>query len=266
MSRLWRDRLVIGVAPDRLSALRLRGRLRPRIIDRYDHLLKLEDTSPWGQVLGAMEALLSETAWHDCDVTVILSNHYVHYAVMPKGQRLAAAEQSAFAKILFGNTFGDLSIGWELRVSPASSDMSTLASGVPHALLDALRTICNGRGWLHSIKPGLMSVFNRTRRLIGKSSGILAMVESGRITLASIEHGQWNFVVTRASDGNNLPQLLAEESELHGRNSGEMLWLCDLTGQAHPPSGSSWRHQWLDPKDLNSNADGIPSLASWGIA
>ena len=261
MSRLWRDRLVIGVAPDRLSALRLRGRLRPRITDRYDNLLQLEDTSRWGQVLGAMEALLSQPAWRDCDVTAILSNHYVHYAVLPKVQHLAAAEQSAFAKILFGNTFGDLSIGWELRVSPASSGMSTLACGVPLALLDGLRTICNGRGWLRSIQPSLMSVFNRTRPLIGKRSGILAMVESGRITLASIEHGQWNFVVTRASDGNNLAQLLAEESELHGR-SGEMLWLCDLTGQAHPPSGSSWRHQWLDPHVLDSNT----GLASWGIA
>jgi hypothetical protein len=239
--------------------------VRARLIARHEFLLENDNENPWSHALGTLETLLAEPAWSGCDITAVLSSHYVHYAVIPKGRGLATTEQDALTKLLFGMTFGDLSRDWVFRISPAADGMPTLASGVPQPLLDALRAVCDGRGSLRSIQPGLMSIFNRTRPLIDGESGILVLVESGRTTLASIEQGQWHSVISRAGGGTALPQLLAEDSELHGGSSGGMLWLCDLVGDARLPVGSSWRNRRLVPPGPDTGVNGLASLASWGV-
>ena len=264
MSRSSRNRLVISMSPQRLTALRLSGGLHPHIMEKHDRALEVDDDRQWQPGIAAMDSLLAEPAWHGCDITALLSSHYVNYAVIPMTQGLTSDEQNALTKLLFGIAFGELGRDWELRVSPSTDGTPTLASGVPVALLDALRKVCADRGWLTSIQPGLMPVFNRACTNIAKQSGSLALVETGRITLATFDDGLWHSIVSRASgidqtgDDNNLAQLLAEESELHGRNPGGMLWLCDLTGTAHLPPGSAWHAQRLDPPAL----EGLPSSLS----
>jgi hypothetical protein len=160
-----------------------------------------------------------------------------------------------------------------LRVSPAGAGATTLASGGPRALLSRLNTVCEAPGRRRSSQTGLMAVFNRARRGIGASAACLAMVESGRVTLASVDHNQWVYVDSRAGNCNILPQLLQEESELHGRKPGGILWLCDLTGSTpYLPPNVHWTQNHIEPPHLEGieegpdHAGGLTSnLALWGV-
>ncbi|MDD5250690.1 MAG: hypothetical protein PHY45_17060 [Rhodocyclaceae bacterium] len=265
MSLSWRERVVVGLAPDQLSALALGGFWRPRLIDRHARLLAEQDAAHWDKGIAALEALLAEPAWRGRDITVVLSGHYVRHAVIPGGRGLADAARRSLADVVFREVFGDLARDWELRVSPTTGGMPTLACGVPRPLLAALQAACEGRGRLRSIQPSLMPVFNRARQQIAKSVGCLALVEPGRITVAALENGRWKYVDSRAGGGNLLPQLLLEEGELHARQPGGILWLCDLTGAARLPGGTFWSHKRIDPPRL-AGFDGISSLAIWGVA
>jgi hypothetical protein len=265
VSLLSRERIIVGLAPERLTALWVGGWLRPRLLDRHAVLLPPQGTAGWEAGIATLETLFTETAWRGRDVAVVLSAHYVRHVLVPAGRGIGEEERLALATAVFQETFGDLARDWELRVSPAAGDAATLACGVPRALLAALRTACQGRGRLVSVQPSLMPVFKRVRQAIGKAAGSLALVETGRITIASVENGQWKYIDSRAGDGAILPQFLLEEGAVHGRQPGGILWLCDLTNSARLPAGSFWSHQPIEPPHLPGMDPGV-SLATWGLA
>jgi hypothetical protein len=263
VSLLLRDRLIVGLAPECLTALRIGGIWHPKILERYELALPTADPNHWDEVIAALEILLEQPKWAACNLTVILSSHFVQYLVVPKGEGLSAQKQNDLARLIFRNVFGELSHDWELRSSP-SAKQATLASGVPMPLLAALHAACEGRGFLRSVQPGLMPIFNRLRTQIRHESGILALVESGRISLAMISNGQWASIISRAGEGSALRQFLEEDSLRQGHRPGGLLWLCDLTGEVlFSVVDSPWQVQPLKP--LHLRPDSIPGLADWGV-
>lgn len=264
MSRLSRDRVLVGLAPERLTALAVGGWWRTRLIDRHALLLPEQDPGHWDKGVAALASLLDEPAWRGRDVHVVLSAHYVRHVVVPPGAGMGDAERRNLAEVVFREVFGDLARDWDLRVSPATDGQPTIGCGAPRALIAALRDACKGRGRLAALQPSLMPVFNRARRQLGKAVGCLALVEPGRITLAALDNGRWTYVDSRAGGGNLLPQLLLEEGELHARQPGGILWLCDLSGDARLPGGGFWSHKRVEPPSL-PGFDGISNLAVWGM-
>ncbi len=266
MSPLSRERVLVGLAPERLSALSVGGGWwrRPRLVDRHTVPLPEQDAAHWDKGVAALEKLLGEPSWRGRDVGIILSGHYVRHAVIPPGAGMSDAERRNLAEVVFREVFGDLARDWELRVSPSQGARPTLACGVPRTLLAAMRNACKGRARLASVQPSLMPVFNRARRQMAKAVGCLALVEPGRVTLSALENGVWKYVDSRAGGGQLLPQLLLEETELHARQPGGILWVCDLAGDALLPGGSFWSHERIEPPRL-AGVDGISSLAIWGM-
>lgn len=273
MSLLSPERVVVGLAPEKLSALALTGRLQPRLSDRHVLPLPEQPASEWDKSIAALDTLLTESDWHGRDITVVLSGHYVRHAVVPAERGLSDAELLTLAGIVFRDVFGELASDWELRVSPPGAAATTLASGVPRQLLASLTAVCEAQGRLRSIQTGLMAVFNRARRDIGASTACLAVVETGRVTVATIDHGRWLYVDSRAGGPNILPQLLLEESQLHARQPGGILWLCDLTGMVALPPNPYWSQRHIDPPQVGGIDDGLEqaaglatNLALWGVA
>lgn len=257
MSLLSPERLVVSLAPDQLHAVRLAGGWHPRQLDQQAFSLA-PCTPAWIAGQEALELLLDDPAWGGRDLTLILSSHYVHYAVLPQGEHLALAEQTDLARLIFRNLYGEMARDWALRVSPTGR-RPTLACAMPQSLLSALHAASEGRARLQSLQPGLMTLFNRVRQDIDSQSGTLALVESNRITLATIDAGRWQAITSRAWEGTALPELLAENEQLSGQPAGGRLWLCDLTGQAVAPTSPAWRLE-----RLGSGATGAASLAGWG--
>ena len=100
MSRLWPERAVLTLSPAQASvgdAEALAGRAR-------------------GVRRSKVAALRGRV-----DVTVVLSNHFVRYAVLPAQDGAATPEEElALARFQFAKIHGERAKGWEVRVCEAA--------------------------------------------------------------------------------------------------------------------------------------------------
>lgn len=240
MSRLSPERLIVTLAPGQLSARRVEGRRQAQLLDQHAIAVAASGPAPWTGVFASLELLLDDPAWSKREINIVLSSHFVRYVILPPGKRLGEREEMALARLVFRNLYGNLANDWTLRISP-SGGQARVASGIPNACLAELQAACEGRGTLVSIQPMLMTVYNRIREEIDEDSGILALVEAGRITLATLADGQWQSIASRAAEGSELPALLDEIAALSGQAAGGRLWLCDPDGLASVPDDTGWR-------------------------
>ena len=264
MLRRWSRQVIVALALDRLSALLVGGIGRRRLLDRQAISLPTL-TNSWETTLPALEELFSESAWRGHRLHIVLSNHYVHYQALARSKGLTSGEMLKLAAVQFADTYGELAADWDIRISPPSRDGSTLACGVPSGLLAALRSSCEKKARLVSVRPALMPFFNRIRPMIGRSAGYMALIENGRLSIAVLEDGHWLSVSSRAGGHARLPQMLLEESELHQRLPGGLIWVCDLTGKAKLPTDPAWSSRLITPPGIPGLAS-QPDLANWGLA
>jgi hypothetical protein len=145
------------------------------------------DKEPWQ---GALEELRRKVAAlrGRVDVSVVLSNHFVRYAVLPEQDGAATPEEElALARFQFAKIHGERSKGWEVRVS------EQLACAIDAALLEGLKACFPraGKARLVSVQPHLMAAFNRSRRSIPREGAWLLLAEPERTCLARVAPRGW---------------------------------------------------------------------------
>lgn len=217
MSLLSRDRLRIGLSPDRLVLAGYRRALRTRLVRKEIIPVPANGPPHWQAAMDALPSALGRTGRGKPEVTVILSNHFVRYALLPWNAALKTdGEWAALARHRLEAVHGQAAGSWALRICETAPRGARMVSAVDTALLDALEarlTECHAD--LVSVQPYLMAVFNRVRAKIGNASCWLVIAESGRLTLALIERGSWSALRNRRI-GNGwqavLPDLLERES------------------------------------------------------
>jgi len=201
VSRLYPDRLLIGLAPEALSLLRVSGAARPRVSEKRtiacDPALGNE---PWRGVCATLTRFAGEVANVSARVTVVLSNHFTRYVLVPWSEGLRKTEEeTAFARYCFAKIHGERSKDWDLRLSPAHSRSARIASAVDAPMVQAIKTAFPSKARLASIQPYLMSAFNRWRNQLAGARTWLLLIEPQRACLARLERGQW--VAVRNSRG-----------------------------------------------------------------
>ncbi len=172
---LWRDRLLISLAPGELCWVKMRGLLRPEAgAKRIVPVDADYGARSWD---GVVHALRSEAAqWQNDAVAarIVLSNHFVRYALVPSSDGVSGGEEElALARFHFAKVHGEASRDWNIRLSAAPHGATRLACAVDNALIDALTQSFpyERRPRLSSVQPLLMSVFNH--------AGIPAMPPKG---------------------------------------------------------------------------------------
>jgi hypothetical protein len=175
---------------------------------------------PWR---GALEALAKEvSAWRGrFDVTVVLSNRFVRYAVVPAQDGISPDEEVALARFHFAKIHGERAKGWEVRASAG------LACAIDAALLDGLRKIFSAKLKLVSVQPWLMSAFNNARGRIPSEGAWLFLAEPGWSCLARLAPRGWGSVLN--SRETHSEQLIARE---RSRAGGESLPAVVLKAEA----------------------------------
>lgn len=246
MSPLWRDRLIVGLAPHRLTAVRLGRGLQPHVVRQCEVRLDAEDSAtPWRPGLAAFHELVRDAQWQTASVDVVLSSHFVRYAVIPGDPNAQTKEErAALGAVVFRKTFGTLCQDWTLTLSETRKGSSTLGAAIPGGLIAELRASIDKRTRLRSIRPDLMDAFNRVAENVEGKAAIFVLVESGRITLGRIANGAWTSIVSRPTsigDEEACARLLAEEAELCPFGENAALCICDLTGSAVVPDSLSGR-------------------------
>ncbi len=176
MSRLFPERLRIGLAPAGISLARCKGVLRTRLVEQKTLACDPAfGTQAWHGALAALKQVDKAAR-----ATVILSNHFVRYAIVPWSDALGSAEEEeAYVRHHFAKIHGERAKSWALRWTDAGG--ARLASAIDRELLEALKRALPR---LASVQPYLMAALNRWEKAIPRSGAWLALVEPERACIA----------------------------------------------------------------------------------
>ena len=195
MLRLWRDRLLIFLAPSAVSWLKLRAGFKRRIGDK--HTIEADPAygpEPWQ---GAVAALRAEAeAWRNdaLSVTVVLSNHFVRYVLVPASEGVRSIDEAhALARFHFSKVHGERCRNWDVRLGDPGAGAPQLACAIDAGLLPALRACFpkSARPRLASVQPYLMSAFNCWHARFPKAGAWFLLLEAERACLALIAGRRW---------------------------------------------------------------------------
>lgn len=252
MSRLWRDDLTIGLCPDRLVIVRRARGFRRQVLSKRTLCFDPSPLpQPWNAACREFGDFLSSPDGNGARITVVLSSHFVRYAVLPWNDALSGhAEWAAYARHAFGNTYGAVAADWEIRISPMGRRSPQVACATERALVEALFQAAHAAGMrLHSIQPALMAAYNRVGRLVRGHTTWIAVQEARRVTIALLSGRAWQFIRTRNIGGDwnaELPRLLHRESLLAGSSQQAAELLVYAEEVLHPGTSMSTASRTLD--------------------
>lgn len=259
MSLSLREELRAVLYPQQVLLLRIareftRHGLARRVLEKKVVSCAEAADVPWSGAVRALEAELSGLALNTAFATVVLSNHFMRYAVIPwSGALRDEEEETAFVRHFFRQSYGAAAESWELRLSPDQPGSAQLASAVDGRLTDAVRaSFARAEIELRSIQPSLMAVYNSCRGRLQRSSAWFVLFETGSLCVASLQKGRWGSVrKLRAGDDwpDALPLLLERESYLTDKDAmvnDIFLWAPELEKAALPRS-ARWKIHALQP-------------------
>jgi hypothetical protein len=224
----WRNELRVVLCPDKVILLGLGKGLRRKVTHQVIlPCISMPGVSAWQPALQTLEQWLDENKMGRTNVIVILSSHFVRYAVMPFSSEVAnQAEEQALAQILLEDTYGDLAKQWRLKIAGGGYGEPHLVAAADAALLDAITKIMADASLrLTSVRPYLMSAFNSFRKQMQGKDSLFVLADSGQLIMLTLESEQFSDVRRMPLNGDlndQLPNLLLREILRSGREPNDM--------------------------------------------
>jgi hypothetical protein len=249
--RLSSDRILIALAPDSLALLRVSGgRVSEKRTIACD---PAAGSQPWQGAVAALEQIAGETRHANAKVTVVLSNHFARFILVPWSEGLKnAEEETAFVRYCFAKVHGERSKEWDLRLSPTPTGSARIASAIDSSLVQAVRAAfpAAARAKLVSVQPYLMSAFNRWRKDIKGERAWFLLVEPQRACVARLEGGRWSAVRNTRGNFDEPGQwaglLDRERHRVGGDEASEGVYVhAPRNGNALPVEGEEWSFRSL---------------------
>ena len=243
--QLRRDRLYVSLEPESLAVCRVRGFFVSRIVSKTRQEIDAQyGPAPWDGVVEALKKHLDALKAERLDVTIVLSNRLVRYALVPYDAALAGPEEGlALARFHFTRIYGERAKGWDLRLSEAAAGRPRIASGTDEGLVSALRACVprGGRARLVSVQPYLMAAFNQWRGGPQGKSGDgawLVLLERDRACFALASRDGWHAVQSlRLQDPQEVFELLEREALRAGGKPSRKAMIFG----GRPAAGSGWQ-------------------------
>ena len=202
MSLLSRNELGVVLYPEQIAFLHTGRKLT---LSGYKAEIHADETipceppvasdMPWQSAIRTLEAALPSIIQGKPAVSVILSNHFMRYLLVPWLDMMSEEEVMAFARHCFRETYGDVADSWNVRINPGPVGVAALASAVDTKLLDELHESLKRLNLnISSIQPHLMAAFNSCQHSLAGRSTWLALLEPGSLCLAALLKGQLSWI------------------------------------------------------------------------
>jgi len=253
--RLSSDRILIALAPDSLALLRVSGGVRPRVSEKRTVACDpAAGSQPWQGAVAGLQRLTEGTRDANAQVTVVLSNHFARFILVPWSEGLGnSEEETAFVRYCFAKVHGERSKEWDLRLSPTPTGATRIASAIDSSLVQAVRAAfpASARAKLVSVQPYLMSAYNRWRQDIKGERAWFLLVEPQRACLARLEGGRWSAVRNTRGSFDEPEQwaglLDRERHRVGGDEASEGVYVhAPRNGNALPVEGKGWSFTSLE--------------------
>lgn len=235
---LFQDRLCIYMHPQYLSAMRLRSGLKRGIVRHQRIGLAEAAAGDWQPACAALSRLLEHKDWQQARPEIVLSNHFVRYAIIPWNDSVAGQdERQSYMRHCFQAIYGELVQGWDLRMHDAGYGRPSLASAVDKSLINAVVEMCGLASMrLQKMHPQLMLAANGLAEL--PPSFWLVAIESGRLSIALVDNGDWRVVKTMAVEHDferHVHAIIQRESVLHMAAAASWPVVCHWPQRAGVP-------------------------------
>ncbi len=198
MSLLSRNELDIVLCPERIALVHTERKLTLRGYQsdiQAERNILCETTAdaetPWHDAITTLKVTLPSVAQRKMAVNVTLSNHFMHYLLVPWLDNMSDEDELVFARHCFMEMYGSAAESWSVRTSPGKPGAAALASAVDTGLLEELHGLLEGMSLrVRSIQPHLAVAFNGCRAMLEGRSAWLALLEPGNLCLAALQKGQ----------------------------------------------------------------------------
>ncbi|MDE3011253.1 MAG: hypothetical protein KGI67_10235 [Pseudomonadota bacterium] len=219
-----------------------------------------EGSRAWEAPLATLRTALPRFARRGEALTVVLSNHYSHYILLPALPSLSSSEEDdAYARHTFREVYGEAASAWTVRVSGDSPKVARVASAIEDSLLDALQRAARDAGVrLESVQPFLMTAYNAFHSELARRTAWFALYEPGRVCISLCSRGGLHSVRgCPAGDAwrTELPLLLDREARLQ-----------ELEGEAVPTQAFVFHPSQALPSTARPLGDGLAPLTLAEIA
>jgi hypothetical protein len=223
VSPSWREQVTITLSPQQVMLRRLSRGLRPAIKDiKTLACPETKDVANWRPAVEALREALAHPNVESAAATVVLSNHFVRYLLLPWNPDLVTGqEELAFARARFQHVFGDAAQKWVLKLSHSRPGCVTVASAIERPLLESVSVAIAGSPLrLRSVQPAFATVCNARPRMPAGNAWIV-MTEPGRLMLGSLRRGEWQSLRSRTLNGHAvaLKEIIEQECLLLGVES-----------------------------------------------
>lgn len=216
MSRLSGDRFTAVVGPDRVVLARRGGWRRPPQL----HAQAPCAAPTAAAAVQALAELLARPEIGKGALTIVLSNHFVQYVLLPwRAEVGRPSELAAYAAILFDETYGNEAGGREVLIGPERAGSARIAAGIDATLLHGLRSaVAASRLRLVSVQPYLSAAFDRVRGKVGSRDFMFVLAEPARSCVIVATGGRWRSLRNTASGAkpHELAHLIEREAQLAG--------------------------------------------------
>lgn len=202
MSPSWRDRWLVGFAPERVALVQMKHGLKPSRGVHGARRCAQATGSAWASALAALEKLLDQAARSGPiggEANVVLSNQFVRFADVPWTPGISRErDRLALAAECFRAVHGDIVAGWQVSLDMPRYGESGIAAAVDKMLVEALREVlAKRRLHLTSLRPHLMAAFALWQPRLETGDGGFAVVEPGCVTAMFRRDQGWCGVANR---------------------------------------------------------------------
>jgi hypothetical protein len=238
---LFADELLIIIQPREILLKRIDRKLfsstKPKIVNTKkvglieDVLRERSSEDEWLTLTKYIRQVLAEPICNGTLPHVVLSNHFVRYAVVPwKSELSKSDERIAFASHCFVQAYGERIKSWNFCVSEPEFGQSTIASAIDSNLISKIHDVFDALSMpLHSITPELMFVFNHIidqkekRDFIALNNGKdlfwIASIQNQQLCIALYDESGWRLIKNMMTEADVLAQIKANiHREVINRN------------------------------------------------
>jgi hypothetical protein len=258
VSPLWRDKVAIQLSPRRLVLTRTGRGLRPKPSAEENRPYENAEDASWTTAMNVLRERLAQPAWQDANARVVLSDHWVRYAIVPWSNDLHGRdERLTHARFALADIYGESVTSWTVRLSETFPGNLQVACAVPSALFDELQELlASHRLNLVSLQPRLIAAFNRWRHRLPSCGAWFVSIEEGSLAAARLSRSGWDRVhaVRIGPDWTVEMKRLQTFARLAGARAEDGVVFADAPASLRRATEGTQGLQWLEDEETASAA------------